>query len=125
LVPATATVSVGGTLQLAAFGRTSTGDSVTAPVTFTATGGTVTSGGLYTAGQAAGTYSVIATSTTAPLADTTNITVTSGPTPTTHAGRYVAPNGSSGGDGTAARPWDLASVLSGSKPVQPGDTVWL
>jgi hypothetical protein len=125
LVPATATVAVGGTVQLAAFGRTTTGDSVAAPVSYTATGGTVSASGLYTAGQTPGTYSVIARSTAAPLADTTAITVTSGSTPTTHAGRYVAPNGSSSGDGTAARPWDLASVLSGSKPIQPGDTVWL
>jgi hypothetical protein len=43
----------------------------------------------------------------------------------THAGWYVAPNGTSSGSGTSAAPWDLASVLSGAKRVQPGDTVWL
>ena len=38
---------------------------------------------------------------------------------------YVATNGKSTGDGTAADPWDLASAVSGRKPVAPGDTVWL
>jgi hypothetical protein len=38
----------------------------------------------------------------------------------------VAPSGTSAGDGSAARPWDLASVLAGQqRKVQPGDTVWL
>lgn len=39
---------------------------------------------------------------------------------------YVAPAGSIGADGTRARPWDLATALSGANgAVQPGDTVWL
>jgi len=42
---------------------------------------------------------------------------------------FVAPNGSSLGDGSERRPWDLATALAGGpKPgprVQPGDTIWL
>jgi len=43
-----------------------------------------------------------------------------------HAGYYVSPSGSSGGDGSRARPWDLPTALANaSGRVQPGDTVWL
>ncbi len=38
---------------------------------------------------------------------------------------YVSPNGRPAGDGTASRPWDLATALSGSKGIRPGDTIWL
>jgi hypothetical protein len=42
-------------------------------------------------------------------------------------GFYVSPTGSSAGDGTAGRPWDLATALRGGRgrTVQPGDTIWL
>jgi len=46
--------------------------------------------------------------------------------PTVRAGYHAAPGGSSGGDGSAARPWDLQTALSGGNgKVQPGDTIWL
>ena len=38
---------------------------------------------------------------------------------------YVAPNGSSTGDGSPANPWDLQTALSHPAVVQPGDTIWL
>ncbi|MGH7520787.1 MAG: hypothetical protein ACREMI_05880, partial [Gemmatimonadales bacterium] len=42
------------------------------------------------------------------------------------AGYYVSPSGSSGGDGSADRPWDLATAFAGAGGrIQPGDTVWL
>jgi hypothetical protein len=50
------------------------GDSVAVTVAFTATGGTVTNTGLYTAGSTPGTYRIIATS--GGLADTSTITLT-------------------------------------------------
>ena len=44
----------------------------------------------------------------------------------TSVGHYVAPGGSSSGDGTSARPWDLVTALAGaSGQVRPGDTIWL
>src|SRR3954469_22569185 len=56
LVPATATAPPGGTAQFFAYGRTSAGDSVSIAPTYTATGGTIAAGGLYTAGNTPGTY---------------------------------------------------------------------
>ncbi len=124
LTPSSSTVMVGGTVQFKAYGRNSVGDSVAAAVTYTATGGTVTTGGNYTAGGTPGAFRVIATRSGGPQADTSSVTITAAP-PATHSGFYVAPTGSSSGDGSSSRPWDLASVLSGGKPVQAGDTVWL
>ena len=52
----------------------------TAPaVTYSATGGTITSGGLYTAGSTAGTFRVIATQQGGTLADTAAVTITAPP----------------------------------------------
>ena len=75
LLPSAVTLAPRATQQFTAYGRTSTGDSVATPVSFTATGGTVSAGGLYTAGQTTGTFRVIATSTTTNLADTTAVTI--------------------------------------------------
>ena len=73
LSPPSVTLAPRATRQFAAYGRTGTGDSVTVNVTFSATGGTVTSAGLFTAGTTAGSYRVVATS--GALADTSTITV--------------------------------------------------
>src|ERR687897_282265 len=82
LKPATATLAPRTTRQFAAFARTITGDSVALNVDFEATGGTVTTGGFFTAGPSAGTYRVIAKAGS--LADTSIVTITaplgSGPT---------------------------------------------
>jgi hypothetical protein len=74
LVPETASLTAGETLQFDAYGRTGAGDSVPVTVSYTATGGTIAGGGLYTAGSAAGTYRVVATSA-ADLADTAEVTI--------------------------------------------------
>jgi hypothetical protein len=73
LVPSTATLAPATTRQFLAYGRTTTGDSVAVSVVFAATGGTVTQGGLYTAGSSAGTFRVIASEGL--LADTSVVTV--------------------------------------------------
>jgi parallel beta-helix repeat protein len=41
------------------------------------------------------------------------------------SGYYVAPNGSGSNDGSISRPWDLRSVLSGTKSIAAGSTVWV
>jgi hypothetical protein len=41
------------------------------------------------------------------------------------AGFFVAPNGRPSGDGSKARPWDLATALAQPAALRPGDTVWL
>jgi hypothetical protein len=41
-------------------------------------------------------------------------------------GYYASPRGSSMGDGSATRPWDLATAVAGGHGrIQPGDTIWL
>ena len=48
------------------------------------------------------------------------------PRPAPTSGYYASPTGSRAGDGSAARPWDLATALAGGAGrVQPGDTVWM
>ena len=79
LTPATAAVVVGGTVQLRAYGRNSDGDSIAVTSTYTATGGTVTGAGVFTAGSTPGSYRAIASS--GGLADTSAITVTAAPPP--------------------------------------------
>ena len=74
LVPASATLAPSATRKFAAYGRLQGGDSVAVNVVFTATGGTVTPEGLFTAGTRAGTYRVIARADS--LADTSTVTVT-------------------------------------------------
>jgi hypothetical protein len=56
---------------------TQAADSLERTIVFSATGGTVTSGGLYTAGQTQGTYRITATSSR--LADTSTVIVTPAP----------------------------------------------
>jgi hypothetical protein len=38
---------------------------------------------------------------------------------------YVSPSGKPSGDGTMARPWDLATALSHPPQVKPGSLIWL
>jgi len=80
LTPATASVLVGGTLQFAAYGRRKNGDSTSVSVVYGATGGTISAAGLYTAGQTAGPYRVVATvSGGGTLTDTAAVTITTIP----------------------------------------------
>jgi hypothetical protein len=74
LLPASVTLAPNTTKQFSATATWS--DSTTTPVTpvWSATGGTITTGGLYTAGSTAGTFRLIATSGV--LADTSTITIT-------------------------------------------------
>ena len=73
LAPDTATVNAGKTQQFSVSGKYSDSSSAPVSATFAATGGTITTNGLYTASQTAGTFSVIATS--ANLADTSTVAV--------------------------------------------------
>jgi len=74
LLPATATLARATTRQFSAYGRLQGGDSVAVAVVYSATGGTITPDGLFTAGSTAGTYRVIARADS--LADTSTVTVT-------------------------------------------------
>jgi hypothetical protein len=80
LSPDTAIVTAGTTRQFSASGRMSDGSTTAVSATFSATGGTISSSGLYTAGPTAGTYRVIATANG--LADTSTVTVQQAPVAT-------------------------------------------
>src|SRR5437762_2244175 len=46
------------------------------------------------------------------------------PQPISHVGLYAATSGSSSGDGSASKPWDLATALSSAR-IHAGDTLWV
>ena len=73
--PDSARLAPGATQQFTAAGRYSDGTSRPVSVAWSATGGTVTSAGLYTAPQADGTYLVVAREGTSGRADTSRVTV--------------------------------------------------
>src|SRR6266496_3833718 len=79
LTPAAVSLRSGGTQQFDAWGMRNTGDTVAVAVTYSASGGTITSGGLFTAGQTTGSYRVMARLTNGALADTSAVTVTAIP----------------------------------------------
>ena len=75
LSPATTTLAEGASKQFSAIGKASDGSTVGVSPVFAATGGTVTSAGVYTAGQTPGSFRVIATDPVTSLADTAAVTV--------------------------------------------------
>ena len=79
LTPIGASLIVGTTRQFSVSGQWSNGATTAPAVTYSATGGTISGGGLYTAGGTAGTYRVIAVQQGGTLADTAAVTVTSAP----------------------------------------------
>lgn len=90
LTPASATVTTGTTRQFSVSGQWSDGSTAAPAVTYSATGGTITSGGLYTAGGTVGSFRVIAVHQGGTLADTSTLTlVAPGPNQNEPAG-YVA-----------------------------------
>jgi hypothetical protein len=87
--PLTVSLTSGSSKQFKAYGMSSAGDSIAVTVTYAATGGTVSSTGLYTAGSTAGTFRVIAKSNG--LADTAAVSIAaSAPAPTPTTGRSLA-----------------------------------
>jgi hypothetical protein len=91
LTPPTATVQSGQTQSFTVTGRLSDHSTAAVPASWSATGGTISAGGVYTAGTTAGTYSVIATEIGGgALADTAVVTVTA--VPATLVGILVSPD---------------------------------
>jgi hypothetical protein len=77
VTPPTASLQIGQTQQFSASATLSNGTTQSNPnVTWTATGGTITSAGLYAAGNTAGSFRVIAVQQGGTLADTSAVTVT-------------------------------------------------
>jgi len=75
LRPGSITLAPGATSQFAVTGTRIDGSSTTPAVSYSATGGTITAAGLYTAGSAPGTFGVIATQQAGTKADTAAVTV--------------------------------------------------
>jgi hypothetical protein len=80
--PKTASVAAGATQQFGVTASWSTGATTVPPVTWTATGGTVSTTGLYTAPATAGTYRVIVAHTNGTVRDTATVTVSGTSVPT-------------------------------------------
>ncbi len=81
VTPALDTVAPGGNRNFVATAQYSDGSSGTTPVTWSATGGTVSSSGVFTAGAMAGSFRVIAAATGALRADTSTIVIRDTTTP--------------------------------------------
>lgn len=81
VAPGSTTLETGRSQQFSAVGRTSTGTTTSVSVTWSATGGTITTGGLYTAGSTTGSFRVIAVRQGSSMADTSSVTITT-PAPT-------------------------------------------
>jgi hypothetical protein len=79
--PSSTTLSVGGTQQFTAVAKDASNNVVTAPVTWSVTngGGTITAGGLFTAGTAAGAFAGTVTATIGGVEGHAGVTVTPGP----------------------------------------------
>jgi trimeric autotransporter adhesin len=77
IAPSTVTLATGTSQLFSLVGTFTDGSTQQIAATFTATGGTITSGGLYVAGSAAGTYQVIATA--GARADTAAVTIVLAP----------------------------------------------
>src|SRR5439155_5738507 len=108
LGPLNATVQAGGSQQFRVAGVWSDGGTTAPAVTYSATGGTITSGGLYTAGLTEGTFWVIARQQGGTLADTTAVTVTAAARQL--VGLQVAP--------------DRATVLPGGRQEYQVQGIW-
>ena len=77
--PASTSVGQGGTVQYSAYGVLANGDSVALTPNWTTTAGTITSGGLLTAGTALGTFSVTAKQAGQSVSGVASVTVQSAP----------------------------------------------
>ncbi len=74
--------------------------------------------------QAVAEPSAPAPTTPAPVAPAPAPPAPTESAPAVRIGKYVAPNGTSGGSGTIDSPLDLRTALGGGR-VSPGDTVWV
>jgi hypothetical protein len=87
VTPVSVSLNAGATQAFKVYGRNSDGDSVPVTVAFSATGGTVSSTGLFTAGTSGGSFRVVARESVSGKADTSAVAITvaapaPAPTPT-------------------------------------------
>jgi parallel beta helix pectate lyase-like protein len=118
LTPASITLAPAGTSQFAVTGTWSDGTSTVPAVTYSATGGSSTAGGLYTAGATPGAFRVIATHQGGTVADTATVTIAVPPPP--QGVRYVSTSGNDANPGTQAAPF--RTIQKCLNVIQPGET---
>jgi hypothetical protein len=107
LTPASAALVAGATQQFTVAATWSDGATTAPALTWSATGGSVSSGGLYTAGTTGGTFRVLAASDTRADTSAVTITVATGTTPTPAADFVNAPLSG----------WTTIASLTWSQPV--------
>jgi len=81
IAPKVVTVQPGGTVQFSATARWRNGSTAVPPVSYTASGGTVSEAGRYTAPATEGSYQVIVAPDSGAIRDTAVVSVTTAPTP--------------------------------------------
>lgn len=116
LTPPSVVVQTGGTQSFAISGVWSDNSTTVPAVTYTATGGTITAAGMYTAGSTAGTFRVIAAEQGGTLADTSTVTVTASAGTTLFSDGFEDTN-------VASRGWfDVlnVAVIADARPGSPG-----
>ena len=74
---------------------------------------------------APGAYVLQLTADDGELTSQASVTLTVTETPQSLGGFYVSPSGSSSGDGSINKPWDLKTAMSQPAAVRAGDTIWL
>jgi hypothetical protein len=102
LTPANVSLVAGGTQQFTATGKSSDGSTAPITATFLATGGTITSSGLFTAGATAGNFRVVAVQSGGTLADTAAVSVTATAPAPTNGNTYLLAGAESG----TTSPWN-------------------
>lgn len=114
LTPATITLPTGSTQQMSVSGQWSDGSTSAPAVTYSATGGSITMGGLYTAGGSAGTFRIVAVQQGGTRADTSVVTVTAS-TPPPQGG--VNPNEPAGYTRITNNPLDVMTADGWSEDI--------
>jgi hypothetical protein len=124
LSPSTASLAAGGTQRFTATGKMSDGSSSSVVVSWSVTGGQITSDGLYTAGTTAGTFRVIATQQGGTLADTSTVSITAPATAPSapQAGSLPTPLRTVNVATTAALKAAIESALPGDRIVMASGT---
>jgi len=125
VTPGTASLNTGATQQFSASEVMSDGStSALSAATWSATGGSITNGGRYTAGTTAGNYKVIGAS--GGKADTASITVTAPPPPPTGVtlAQVVVTPGSASLNAGATQQFSASGVMSDGSTSALSGTTW-